>query len=59
MSLYFNRAPHHEGVLGEWRYNSTHSLTSALDVSLPCKSFTNILTIDAVGKALLNKLIEI
>jgi hypothetical protein len=22
---------HHEGVLGEWRYNSTNSLTSALD----------------------------
>jgi hypothetical protein len=22
---------HHEGVLGEWRYSSTHSLTSALD----------------------------
>jgi hypothetical protein len=21
----------HEGVLGEWRYSSTHSLTSALD----------------------------
>jgi hypothetical protein len=27
----FNWAPSHEGVLGEWRYNSTHSLTSALD----------------------------
>jgi hypothetical protein len=25
---FFNRAPRHEGVLGEWRYNS---LTSALD----------------------------
>jgi hypothetical protein len=24
-------APRHEGVLGEWRYSSTHSLTSALD----------------------------
>jgi len=24
-------APRHEGVLGEWRYNSTHSSTSALD----------------------------
>jgi hypothetical protein len=24
-------APLHEGVLGQWRYNSTHSLTSALD----------------------------
>jgi hypothetical protein len=27
----FNLAPFHEGVLGEWRYSSTHSLTSALD----------------------------
>jgi hypothetical protein len=26
-----NYAPPHEGVLGEWRYNSTYSLTSALD----------------------------
>jgi hypothetical protein len=25
------QAPRHEGVLGEWRYSSTHSLTSALD----------------------------
>jgi hypothetical protein len=24
-------APRHEGILGEWRYSSTHSLTSALD----------------------------
>jgi hypothetical protein len=24
-------APRHKGVLGEWRYSSTHSLTSALD----------------------------
>jgi hypothetical protein len=24
-------APRHEGVLGEWRYRSTRSLTSALD----------------------------
>jgi hypothetical protein len=24
-------APRHEGVLGEWRYSSIHSLTSALD----------------------------
>jgi hypothetical protein len=24
-------APDHEGVLGEWMYSSTHSLTSALD----------------------------
>jgi hypothetical protein len=31
LSLRFNRAPRHEGVLGEWRYSSTHSLTSALD----------------------------
>jgi len=23
--------PRHEGVLGEWRYSSTHSLTSVLD----------------------------
>jgi hypothetical protein len=29
--LCFNWAPRHEGVLGEWRYSSTHSLTSALD----------------------------
>jgi hypothetical protein len=27
----FNWAPRHEGILGEWRYSSTHSLTSALD----------------------------
>jgi hypothetical protein len=27
----FNRAPCHEGILGEWRYSSTHSFTSALD----------------------------
>jgi len=25
LSLCFNRAPRHEGVLGEWRYSSTHS----------------------------------
>jgi hypothetical protein len=31
VSLCFNWAPRHEGVLGEWRYSSTHSLTSALD----------------------------
>jgi hypothetical protein len=32
LSLYFfNSAPHHVGVLGEWRYVSTHSLASALD----------------------------
>jgi hypothetical protein len=27
----FNWAPRHEGILGEWRYSSTHSLISALD----------------------------
>jgi hypothetical protein len=31
--LFFNRSPRHEGVLGEWRYNSTQSLTLALDGS--------------------------
>jgi hypothetical protein len=31
MSPYFNKAQRHEGVLEEWRYSSTHSLTSALD----------------------------
>jgi hypothetical protein len=31
LSLCFNWAPRHEGVLGEWKYSSTHSLTSALD----------------------------
>jgi hypothetical protein len=31
LSLCFNWEPHQEGVLGEWRYNHTHSLTSALD----------------------------
>jgi hypothetical protein len=25
LSLWFNWAPHHESVLGEWRYSSTHS----------------------------------
>jgi hypothetical protein len=29
--LFFNAAPRHEGVFGERRYSSTHSLTSALD----------------------------
>jgi hypothetical protein len=29
----FNYAPRHEDVLEEWRYSSTHSLTSTLDVS--------------------------
>jgi hypothetical protein len=32
-SLRFSWAPRHEDVLGEWRYGSTHSLTSALDGS--------------------------
>jgi hypothetical protein len=31
VSMFFNRALCHEGVLGKWRYSSTHSLTSALD----------------------------
>jgi hypothetical protein len=31
LSLCFNWAPRHEGVLGQWMYSSTHSLTSALD----------------------------
>jgi hypothetical protein len=31
LSLCFNWAPRHEGVLGMRRYSSTHSLTSALD----------------------------
>jgi hypothetical protein len=31
LSLCFNWAPCHEGVVGEWRYSSTHSLTSAID----------------------------
>jgi hypothetical protein len=30
LSLCFNWAPCNEGVLGEWRYSSTYSLTSAL-----------------------------
>jgi hypothetical protein len=30
-SLYFLRAPRHYCVLGEWRYSSAHSLTSAPD----------------------------
>jgi hypothetical protein len=29
--LFLNWAPRHERVLGEWRYSSTHSLTSAID----------------------------
>jgi hypothetical protein len=31
LSLCFNSASHHGGVLEEWRYSSTHSLTSAID----------------------------
>jgi hypothetical protein len=31
VSLCFKRALRHEGVLGEWRYSSAHSLTSALN----------------------------
>jgi hypothetical protein len=31
LSLCFNWAPRHEGVLGEWRISPTHSLASALD----------------------------
>jgi hypothetical protein len=31
LSLCFNWAPCHKGISGEWRYSSTHSLTSALD----------------------------
>jgi hypothetical protein len=30
LSLWFNWE-RHEGILGEWRYSSNHSLTSALD----------------------------
>jgi hypothetical protein len=30
-SLSFNWTQRHEGVLGEWRYSSNHSLTSAQD----------------------------
>jgi hypothetical protein len=30
LSLCFNWAPRHEGILGEWRYISTHSLIWAL-----------------------------
>jgi hypothetical protein len=29
--LFFNWAPCYEGILGEWRYSTTHSLTLALD----------------------------
>jgi hypothetical protein len=41
-STCFNWAPRHGGVLGEWKYSFTHSLTSALDegewsASRPCR----------------------
>jgi hypothetical protein len=29
--FFFNWAPHHESILGEWRYSSTRSFISALD----------------------------
>jgi hypothetical protein len=29
--LFFNWASRHEGVMGEWKYSSIHTLTSALD----------------------------
>jgi hypothetical protein len=31
LCFFYNITPRHEGVLGEWRYSSTHSLISALD----------------------------
>jgi hypothetical protein len=31
LCFFLNWAPRHEGVLGQWKYSSTHSLTSALD----------------------------
>jgi hypothetical protein len=31
LSLCSSWTQHNEGILGEWRYSSTHSLTSALD----------------------------
>jgi hypothetical protein len=45
LSLPFNWAPRHASVLGEWRYSSTHSLTSALDGdvwSISCSVFPNL-----------------
>jgi hypothetical protein len=30
LCFFFNWAPRHEGVLGDWRYSSIHSLTLAL-----------------------------
>jgi hypothetical protein len=29
--IFLNSAPQHDGVLGEWMYSATHSLTSKLD----------------------------
>jgi hypothetical protein len=31
LGCFFNWAPRHEGVLGEWMYSSMHSLTSPLE----------------------------
>jgi hypothetical protein len=31
LPLCFNWAPRHKGIVGEWRYSSTHSLASALE----------------------------
>jgi len=31
LSLYFNKVPRHEDVLGLWRYSFMYSLTSSLD----------------------------
>jgi hypothetical protein len=31
LCFFFNWSPRCEGVLGKWRYRSTHSLTSAID----------------------------
>jgi hypothetical protein len=42
--FFFNRSPRHEGVLGEWRYSSTHSLTSSLDVGVRSASRPDRLT---------------
>jgi hypothetical protein len=37
LSLCFNWAPLHEGILGEWSYSSTHALTLAPAALLPRK----------------------
>jgi hypothetical protein len=44
LSLCFNWTPRHEDVLGEWRYTSTHSLTSALDGGEWSASYTGRFT---------------